>query len=396
MNNLSQKLLTTSVLNAFAALINFLSNYLIVRFLSIEVFGSFSVFSSFIAFGGLIYILIPPNYSIFKIQDDIEFEFHLIRFFTLSSFAFLFFSVATHFLLFTQISIPAIFFYGISTYLLNFFDIKYQASDQLPKYFRMLLYIAVLKIILVILFHYTFLLNSLTDLLVTITIAQLIVIIVYFPKNFNSKKPLFFSISGYKNTFVFIRQNINTFSPYYLNTILKRIRENSIVLIFSTVINNQTLGLFALFTKVDSFVLGLSRNIESTFMNRNNIKIHKKDFYSFAIYFAILLQILYITVGIVYMKVISNEYFLFEIILQSLLVYPHVYFLLARAELLSKYNNKESNFSELVYIIIVLISFLITKSLSLNSIYVLLASYIAAKLGLQIFMIFRNRQKHDH
>ena len=65
-----KKLFSISILNTFTATVNFLSSYLIVRTLSLDIFGEFAIFSSYLAFGGLIYAIIPSNFSIFKLQDD--------------------------------------------------------------------------------------------------------------------------------------------------------------------------------------------------------------------------------------------------------------------------------------------------------------------------------------
>jgi hypothetical protein len=395
MKSLYRKLLSTSILNALAAGINFLSNYIIVRTLSLKIFGEFAIFSSYLAFGSLIYIIIPPNYSVFKLQDNQAFKIHLIRFFFLSSLLFSIYALGINLLFYNDLNFLIIFIFGISTYSLNFFDIKFQASGQLRKYFLMLLIISVLKIALIIIFYFADLLQSLTDLLLVMSFVQGTILIIYFYDERKLIKNIILKPALFINTIIFIKENFKSFIPYYLNTFLKRIRENSIILIFSKVVSTETIGLFALFIKVDTFVLGLSRNIEAFFMNRENIHKHRNDFYQKAFYFAALLQILYLGVGISYMKIIANTFFWFEIFILSLLVYPHVYFLLARSELLSKYNNKESNISEGIYVFIVLIAFFISMIFQLNSIYLLLISYIIAKIGLQLFMIIKNRRKYN-
>ena len=271
MSSLNRKLLSTSLLNAMAAGINFLSNFIIVRTLSLEIFGEFAIFSSFLAFGGLLYIVIPPNYSVFKLQVSSEFKSHLIRFFILSSITFTLFGLITNLYVFKNINATAIIVFGISTYCLNFFDIKFQATGQLQKYFIMLVIIASIKIVVIGIFYFVNLLNSLSILLWAISIGQGIILLVYSYDERRLIKNILATPIAFLDTTKFIKQNFRDFTPYYLNTILKRIRENSIVLIFSKIVSTETMGIFALFVKVDSFVLGLSRNIEAFFMNMDNI-----------------------------------------------------------------------------------------------------------------------------
>jgi hypothetical protein len=392
MNKLHYKIFSTSWLNASAAGVNFISNFLIVHALSLEIFGKFAVFNSYLAFGGLIYIIIPPNYSVFKLQDNSSFRLHLIRFFILSSFAFSLYSLFIYLFFFRDINYFTIFFFGVSTFYINYFDIKFQAGGELIKYFKMLLLVAIGKVILIVFSYYNNMLHSLSDLLWTMSFVQVIIIFYYSLNDKKILKDIFLSPESFLKTIQFIRENFKDFMPYYLNTILKRIRENSIVLVFNNIVSAETLGVFSLFMKIDAFVLGLSRNVEAFFMNRENIKNHKSDFYNKIILFAFILQALYFIIGLVYMKIITNTLYWIEIFVLSLLTYPHVYFLLARAELLSNFNNKESNISEIIFVLVVLFGYIISKILTLNSVYLLLITFIVAKFGLQLYMIIKNRR----
>jgi hypothetical protein len=391
MKSLYRKLLSTSILNAIAAGINFLSNYIIVRTLSLQIFGEFAIFSSYLTFGSLLWEIIPTNYSIFKLQDSIDFKIHLMRFFIISSIAFSFFALGIHLLIFPNLNVTTIIVFGISTYCLSFFNIKFQATGQLQKFFMLLLILSILKISVICIFYVADYLNSLSSLLFAFSIVQVGILLFYSYDERKLIKKIIISPVTFFDTTKFIKQNFKSFTPYYLNTVLKRLRENSIVLIFSRIVSTETLGLFSLFIKIDSFVLGLGRNIETFFMNRDNISKHRNEFYQKAVYFAFLLQILYLIVGISYMKIIVDQFFWIEIFIQSLLVYPYVYFLLARSELLSNFNNKESNISEVIYVFVVLVGLIFSILFHLNSIYLLLISYIIAKFGLQLFMILKTK-----
>lgn len=386
-----KKIFSTSIINAATSGVNILSSYIIVKLLSLEIFGEFAVFSSFLAFGGLIYAIIPPNFSIFKLQDDKKYKTILLSFFILSSIIFLIFVALMNILDFIKIDIITVYLFGISTFYLGYFDIKFQAFGQLNKYFLMLFVISILKAITLGAFYYLGYLNNLTDLLWAITIVKSIVLFVFTLKE---KKDIIFILKNpniFKETIFYIKNNFIIFRPYYLNTFLKRIRENVIILIFNKFTSLDIIGLFSIFVKITSFVLGLSRTIEAFFMNRKNINNYRKYFYQKILYFAIFLQFLFLITGLIYLKFFVNEYYFIEILVLSFLVYPHVYFLLARSEMLSNYNNKEVNISELIYIFIVFIGGGIGYFYDLKSIHPILLTFTVSTFGLQIYMIISHK-----
>jgi hypothetical protein len=388
-----KKIFSTSIINSLAAAVNFLSSYLIVKTLSLNVFGEFAIFSSYLAFGGLIYSIIPSNFSIFRLQDQPKFNVNLLVFFIISNVLFLFYVLLMSFLGFITIKILTVYFYGISTYFLGYFDIKLQALGRLNRYFFMLFIIAILKICTLGIFYQMGHLNSLSDLLWTMSIVQIGVILFYI---FEDRKQIIYIVNNpkvYLETVCFIKNNFPIFKPYYLNTFLKRLRENLIILTFSKFTTKDIIGLFTIFVKIASFVFGLSRTLEAFFMNRDNINKYRDIFYNKVLYFSVFLQFLFLLIGVAYLKIFTGNYFFLEILIPSLLVYPHVYFLLARSEMLSNYNNKEANFSELIYMGIVFIGAIINYWCNSSSIYPILITFVFATLGLQLFMIFSNSIK---
>lgn len=253
--------------------------------------------------------------------------------------------------------------------------------------------IAFLKIGTLGIFYQMGQLNDLSDLLWTMSIVQIFVILFYI---FEDRKQIIYILNNPKvflETIYIIKNNFPIFKTYYLNTFLKRIRENLIILSFNKFTTKDIIGLFTIFVKIASFVFGLSRTLEAFFMNRENIIKYREVFYKKVFYFSVVLQFLFLFIGIVYLKFFTGNYFILEIFIPSLLVYPHVYFLLARSEMLSNYNNKEANFSELIYMVIVLIGAIVNYCYNLSSIYPILITFVIATLGLQIFMIFSNKIK---
>lgn len=383
------------MINAATAGLNFLSNFIIVKLLSLEILGEQAVFLAYIAFGGLIFSLIPPNYSVFKLQDSTSFKSILIGFYILCSIVFFPFAVALQFLAFPEIEIMTIFFVGVTTFFLNFFDIKFQASGQLKKFFMLLFIVAFCKIISISILAYFGYINDLSDLLWTLTTIQGLILIIFL----KPEKGHFieFVRKPYKlqKSLLFVFNNFSEFKPYYLNTVLKRVRSNSLILLFSRTSSNEIMGLISLFLKVSTFVLGLSRTIESFFMNRQNIISHKEDFLKKVPLFAFSLQVIYIAVGMIYLKVLTGNYYAIAFILQSFLVYPHIYFLFARSEMLSNYSNKEMNVSEIIYVVVILIGYLIGEAFFDHQLYLVLATFTIANFGLQAYMISKLKKKNN-
>ena len=383
-----KKLFSTSIINALTASINILSSYFIVRFLSLETFGEFSILSSYLSFGGLVFAIIQGNFSIFKYQDDRDYKTTLISFFLIVSVLFFFVVAGMSMLDLFSVNFWQVFLFGLTTYFLGYFDIKYQALGKLNTYFIMLFTIAALKVIILFGVYSLGYLNSISEVLSAITVAQGITILIFLRKDQKEIILIFTRPSQFYKTTIFIKQNIKIFSPYYLNTILKRIRANSIVLTFSFFFSKELIGLFSVFVKITSFVFGLSRNLEAFFMNRDNIQKHKELFYSKSIYFILSLQFIYIAVGLSYLKIFVYKYYFWEILFLSLLVYPHVFFLLARSEMLSNFRNLEANVSETIYVSIVLILSGISYYFGFQNIHAILVAFFLATLGLQLYMIF--------
>lgn len=383
-----KKIFSTSILNALTAGVNFLSSYLIVRALSLNIFGEFAIFTSYLAFGGLIYAIIPSNFSIFRLQDEKSYKTKLIVFFILSSLLFFVFALMMMLFGLIHIGLFTTYLFGVSTYFLGYFDIKFQSLGRLNRYFSMLFILAILKIMMLGVFYYAKHLNSLLDLIWSITIAQLIIIFFYAFEDRKEIKFIIGNVNIFPETIVFIKNNFSVFRPYYLNTFLKRLRENIIILIFSKFTAKDIIGLFSIFVKIASFVFGLSRTLEAFFMNKENINNYRDVFYKKVIYFSVFLQALFLAIGIIYLKIFTGQYYYLEILIPSFLVYPHIYFLLARSEMLSNYKNKEANISELIYMIVVIIGASLSFYFGSGTIYPILVTFVLATFGLQLFMIW--------
>lgn len=389
------KIAGITFLNTSAAGINFISNYFIVQWLGLEVFGEFAIYSSYVTLGTLVFSIIPANYSVFKFQDDPNFRPLLFSYFMLATILFGVYLVTLNLLGVLYINLISSLLYSIPLGLQNYFDISLQATNKLKLYFTSLLLIALLKILFLSIAFKIGFLTSFNHLVLISAISPILIIGYLLFKEF------YWLIKNGQNTenlagvIKHIKANIKIFSPYYLNTALKRIRESLLVILFNPFLSKEVIAIFALFVKIDQFVLGLGRNVEAFFMNRHNIINHKKDFNKYFWKFAFLLQIIYFIIGTSYMYMMSDKLYILIIFIQSIMVYPHIKFMLARAELLANYNNSEANYSELVYVIITVLIFTWSSIYSLYNLSTIVIAYIIAKFGLQIFLIFTN-YKYRH
>jgi hypothetical protein len=182
----------------------------------------------------------------------------------------------------------------------------------------------------------------------------------------------------------FIKINFVKFTPYYLNTILKRIRENLIILLFSPYVSKSVLGLYSLFIKIDQFILGLTRSIESFFMNKDNLNKYKATIMKSLVKISVIMSIIYLIVGSIYMYVMVNNTYLGLIMLLCISSIPYVFYIIKRSELLTNYNNKIINLSELSFIIVILFLFASSNYFNFFSITFIILSYICAKIALYI------------
>ena len=245
-----KKIFAISFVNVLNSVLGFLTTFLIVRFISVDVLGEYTVFLSMIGLVSIVFSIIPPNYSVIKFQEDVFFE--NILFLNYIVVSILIFLALIVFDFFIKIDVLKIFVFVVSTGFLNYIDIYSQAKSKLKSYYYFLLFISILKF-LVILYMIHFHLLSFKLLLYYFTIVHLCIItIICF---FKRKNIISYIIkpSLAIDLLKFLITNFKTFKPYYFNSIIKRIRTTSIVLVFDLFVSKNTIGLFSLFVKVLSF-----------------------------------------------------------------------------------------------------------------------------------------------
>ena len=379
-----KKIFAISFVNGLYSVLGFLTTFLIVRFISIDVLGEYTVFLSMIGLVSILYSIIPPNYSVIKLQEDLFFENILFLNYIIVSI--MIFLALIVFDLFINIDVLKIFAFVVSTGFLNYIDIYSQAKSTLKSYYYFLLFISVLKL-LVILYMIHFHLLSFTFLLYYFTIVHLCIIFIIIV--FKRKNIISFLIkpSLTIDLLKFLITNFKSFKPYYFNSIIKRIRTTSIVLVFDLFVSKSTIGLFSLFVKVLSFSNGFFRIIEAFFMNKLNQTNHKKLFKSKFHLIGGALFVINFLVGLVYLKINVDQFYFIENILLSMLSFSYIKFIYTRSELLIRYQNKTLNYSELIFIVVLFTMSGFMYYFSLTGLIYLILSYSISTLILQLYVI---------
>ena len=337
--------------------------------------------------GTLIFSIIPSNYAIFKYQDDVKFKKHLAVFFLIALILFSCYLYLLNFFGLVYVSLVSSLMYSLPLGIQVFFDISYQATNRLSHYFFILFVIAISKLLVLFIARHYDLLVDFQSLLIYSSWSYIIIILILL---FLNRKHFKFNFIDFKVFFHFYLDNQKSFIPYYFNTFIKRIRENIIIFLFKPFVSLDILGIFVLFVKLDQFVFGISRNIESFFMSRNNLQKHKESFDNLTFKYSMILQLVYVFVGIIYMATMTSQSYYIQVIIQSFLIYPQTKFLMIRASLLSKYNNLEVNIGEISFIAVVGVMLFICSLFNLYTVTTVLLTYFLAKLGSQLFLIFNN------
>lgn len=351
------KLLKIASWNLFAALINFGLNFLLARELGTEFFGEFSLYNAKIALLGLIFIIIPSNYSIVKYQEDHNFRTILPSFFLLASFGFILSIFAAILIGYLSFSWYIIILYSLPILLLNFFDIIFQATNQLKVFFKLLFIIAFMKILVFLVFfklHYIKDIQSLLLILGIVNTSILSILFIYYKE--------FFKKIDLLKVFDFIKSNNKIFRGYYVNSVIKRLADNAFILVFNGLLTKSQLGIFALFLKAQVFSFSLIRVMEAFLINRNNNKKYFARIESKKNILGFLLFMLTFTISLVYMRLLVGKIYIVNSLIISITAFPYVHLLLLRSKLILGYKNKGLNISMFLQLLTVLVGFILLNN----------------------------------
>lgn len=379
-----KKIANLSIWNLLYSLINFLSNFIIVKFYGVAVFGEFSSYSAYIAVGALLFVVLPPSYSIFKCQDDEKYRFIFANFFLGATLFYIFFLFLLNWSNFTNVSIGISVVYSISLVWQNYFDVIFQSKNKLKQYFIMLTVVSVVKVLALWFATFINIRCTFGNLLLIIGVCQSLVLVpyLYFERNLLVK-----SISYTIITHNFIKNNFHEFKGYYLNIGLKRIQEYSSILLFTPLLSKENLGVYSLFIKVISFVLGFSRIFEMFFNIRENLDNHFKNINSKSTKIGIILQLVFVFTGIIYLYILLQKFYLIQLILLSFLFPLFTKVVFARAHFLSQYQNLYLNYSSLIFIAVNLIGFLYCWSFNASSLNSIIGIYFLSNFLSNFYLI---------
>lgn len=346
MPGLLKKLLNLSIWNTSAAGLNFLSNLVIAKAMGVAIFGKLFYISSLVGIFSLILILVPPNYSVIKYQDDDKYRYILSAFYIQVWILLILPVIIFHHL----VDIPVWLFYlfAFTTSLQSYFDITFQAENKLNRYYSMLFLQALVKIAFIITIYFFGYLNDLSDLVLVISLSQVLVSGVFLVLVGN----IFLrSVYYFKSVYFLIWSKRKLFTSYYFNIGLKKISTNLIVLLFEPFITQDILGVYALFMKIYQFVFGLVRTIESIFLFKNNLTKLSGNFLKKGLLIGLVLQLGHIVIGMIYLKYIDGNFYFNYLLLMSFVFYLYVFYLKARAVFLTQYKNEPINISYLFFLI---------------------------------------------
>ncbi len=382
-------------INFIGAIINFLSTILIIRLFGLEIFGQFAVISAYVGLFTLIYIIIPPSYAVFKIQDDDEFGKILFLNYLIASFLVGVIIFISNFFIVYNADIKLIILFAISIGFMNYFDVYLKAFNKLDRYYFVLfIFYCVKTVILIVLFIVEC--DYALNILIEINVFSYIVAMSFgFIKYIKVNNIINISFSLISKYFLFLKNNFNILKHYYLNIILKRLKDNAITIILTQIVSNEIIGIYSLFVKVGMFVLGQARVVEAFFMNRNNLdKISLME--NKKILLGLMLQLLILMLGLIYIKLSTNKFMFFELFIYSFLSYPYIYLIILRNKMLSLYQVKYLNYMYIFYLSELLFFYIFSRYYCINTIIAVLCFVVITDYTNVFYLNMINKVKNEN
>lgn len=348
---ISRKVSSPIIVNICTASINLLVTTIIVRIMSLELIGEYTIFLAKILLINLLYIILPPNYILVKLQDDNRYigiyNTYYMCFSIINIVAIIVLCLVGYFK--TPIWLTLFF---ILTYIpKNYFDVTLVVKDKLVWYYALLLFESIGHLIFIGIIGVSKIYTSLNLLILGYSVIQLILFVVYFY--------IFGEVQFCRITQLFevLKNDWKLISSYYLCTACKKLKDTCLVLLFEKSTTASQIGIFSIYMKSIGFVLGLARSLEAMMVNRiNNRDIGnyiKDKFYLIGI----LLQILIVSITIIYVMMVSGYVNYTLVIMSSFLIYPYLRYIPKRAAYLLAYNNRPINIGYVLFIVIVFVSF---------------------------------------
>lgn len=393
MKEFLNKILGISIINSLNALIGFLITYCVIKFYSLDILGEYTIFLSTIGVFSIFYNSIPANFSVIKLQDHKKFDELLFGNYIISVLIIAPLLMLIYWILNINYNPFVSLLFIFSTGLLNYLDVYCQAKSKLKLYFRILFILSVARLLIILIL--SFYKADFTSLINGLSILHFFVIlfILYTRRNLllvYIKKPKIIINSVY-----YVFEKHKEFKGYYFNSIVKKFRVNSLVLIFSIFTSDALIGLFSLFVKVNTFSNGLFRTIEAFLINKENQIKYNSLFKQISLILGLALMLVNFIIGIIYLKINVGEYYFVENFLLSTLSFSYIAYLNKRVLLLSNYSNRILNKSELFFVIVTLLFSGLFFLFNYNKIYSLLITFYFSTLTLQLFTIYNAKNQKD-
>jgi hypothetical protein len=349
------KVIDLSFWNTLAAGLNFLSNVLIVKAGGLALFGSYSYILSCVGMLSLVHVLLPASYAVMRLQDDTRFIEIYSSFYSWSLFLILLLCVPLAWLVQIPWHVTAIF--SLSVLLPYYADTVFQSQNRLSYYFKLLFALATGKFASILIWTSALLPPSCASLLLfqgSVSLAITLAFLTPFFKYFS------ISLQKGKQVMAFMTTERHHFSGYYFAAALKIGNSNLVTLLGNQWVSKETLGIYALLMKVNTFVVGLSRTLEAMLVHREGIKTYAQDIFKHTWALGLFMQAIYMVVGAVYMIVTTGETYLGYHLFLSSILYPYLYYLQVRAGLLATYSNASLNWSNLIFTLCIGLFLLLT------------------------------------
>lgn len=387
-----QALIKISLINTMTMGSNLLLTFLIVSNFGLSMLGDFVLFLTATSILSLAYIALPANYSIFKIQDEESYLNYFNGNYIYSSILLIPIVFLVDLLNFLMIDGMTLYLYTAIVALQNYFDVFFQANNRLHKYYISILIISLLRLLLLMYVIYygeiEFILEYLIDIYLFPTFFVLIILI------YNERAACIqYKIIGLNKYLYYLKTNYHLLKIYYLGIIIKRLKDNMLILLFSIISSSELIGLYSLFVKIGSAILGQIRVLEAMLMNRFNLD-GLKNITSIPFIVGFSTQLVIITIGTLYMVINTGEYYSVSLVIYSFIAYPYLKTIIMRAKMLSRYDNKSINKSYLFYIFLISIFFFIAAFFDINNINYILVALLLGEIVVAKTLSNMNRKIH--
>lgn len=385
-----KKMLKINTWNLAYSFFSFLSNFIIVRTIGIEVFGEFSILSVYIALVGLVFVLVPPNLAVFKYQDNEKFIELYYSIYSLFSFIYIIILLIVSSIIKNLDVNPFLFiFYAISLSWYNYLDVTMQAQGKLYRYFKVLGLSALFKCLIIIVFYYLNMLKDIGSLLLAISIPQSIILLIAL---FDDPYFRLRNVFRFRQAFEYIRKNVKEFLPYYLSTSLKKLQGQVNVFMFQFFVSKELLGLFSLILKSATFVSSILRTLEAYFVNRDNFGRHYNQVVRIRYLLSFLVVLFFIGFTNIYLYAMLNRTYLAETLVASFFFVFYIPSLLVRLKHIANYNMTLINLSQVAYIITSVLSIGFIHYMWEFSLMSLCIVFIITNIIQQYIMLYFNKK----